>query len=75
MKQNKLVIEYIFTINLAGEININTIYYKLRQSWTSLTGAFPIIAFFLDRWSIMVCTVRLVTQTWSFRCIPFNAQK
>jgi hypothetical protein len=32
MKQNKLVIEYIFTINLAGEININTIYYKLRQS-------------------------------------------
>jgi hypothetical protein len=57
MKQNKLVIEYIFTINLAGEININTIYYKLRQSWTSLTGAFPIIAFFFWTDGVLWCAL------------------
>ena len=38
--------EYIFIINLFENININTIYYKLGQSYTNLTGTLPIITFF-----------------------------
>jgi hypothetical protein len=41
-----LVIEYIFTINLFRDINANTIYYKLGQTWTQLTGTDTTIALF-----------------------------
>ena len=43
------MIEYIFIINFFEDININIIYYKLSQTWTSLTGTLPIIAFFWEQ--------------------------
>jgi hypothetical protein len=42
----RLVIEYIFIINLFRDININTIYYKPCQSLANITGTFSIITFF-----------------------------
>jgi hypothetical protein len=48
MKQNiiRLVIEYIFIINLFRNINANIIFYKLDQTWINLTGTLSIIMFF-----------------------------
>jgi len=40
--------EYIFIINLFGNISINIIYYKFGQTWTSLTGTNPILHYFVD---------------------------
>ena len=36
-------------INLLRDINTNTIYYKIGQTWAYLTGMDPIIAFFYGR--------------------------
>ena len=33
-------------MNLFEDVNINTIYYKLSQSWAKLTSTDPIITFF-----------------------------
>ena len=45
----RLAVEYIFIINLFGDINVNNIFYRLSQIWASLTGMDPIIAFFCGR--------------------------
>jgi len=45
----RLVVEYIFIINLFRDINANNIFCKLSQIWTILTGTDPIIAFFCGR--------------------------
>jgi hypothetical protein len=45
----RLVIQYIFIINLFGDVNANVIFYKLGQTWASLTGTLSIIAFFSGR--------------------------
>jgi hypothetical protein len=45
----RLVIEYIFKINLFRDININTIYYKFCQNWAQLTDTDNIIALFCGR--------------------------
>ena len=36
-------------INLLRDINTNTIYYKIGQTWAYLTGMDPIIIFFYGR--------------------------
>ena len=57
IQNNDILIEYIFVINLFWDINAYTIYYKLSQSWTSLTGTFFIIVFFSVRMEYMTTTM------------------
>jgi hypothetical protein len=45
----RLVVEYIFIINLFGDINANNIFYKLSQIWANLTGTDHIIVFFCEQ--------------------------
>ena len=69
---------YIFVIDFGRYINVNINYYRHSQTLTNLTGANPIIAFFLGRRSILLGPVYIYiksTRTVQYQLLQCRSGK